>query len=351
MITVIIMGAVTSDPDVGNGTTFQQVQMSAAVLPLLSQMGDGRYSPMGLTASWLYERSKHTRPGYFRDVNVWLQWCIAHSVSVLDARSSDVGQFRVELGGELSPASVARRMAACSSWYGYLIHNGAPGFERNPFAGAKRPVINYDESTTVGLSEDEVLALLDAADQLRGRSRGWRSRALTYLLATAGPRLGEALSLDVADFASKAGYRTITYTAKGGRVHTRSLDGMAVAAIEDYLADRLARGVSCAGGDPLFATEPAAGGVGRLDQADAFRTVRQLARAAGIPTWEQISPHSLRHFFATYSLGPGGKTLADVQDSMGHADPRTTRRYDRDRHNLANDAALVVGQKLAARRG
>ncbi|WP_368672080.1 tyrosine-type recombinase/integrase [Parafrankia sp. Ea1.12] len=63
---------------------------------------------------------------------------------------------------------------------------------------------------------------------------------------------------------------------------------------------------------------------------------------------EGLSPHSLRHAFATVYLDRGGNPR-DLQDAMGHASPATTRRYDRDRQNLDRDAAYTVGAALARR--
>ncbi|RAM37718.1 tyrosine-type recombinase/integrase [Arthrobacter globiformis] len=72
--------------------------------------------------------------------------------------------------------------------------------------------------------------------------------------------------------------------------------------------------------------------------------VQRLARRVGIDG--QISPHSLRHTFATIALD-SGTALHDLQDSMGHADPRTTRRYDRARNNLQKSAGYDVARALA----
>ena len=88
---------------------------------------------------------------------------------------------------------------------------------------------------------------------------------------------------------------------------------------------------------PLLVTSTGA----RLDRHAVFRLVRRLARAAGISAWAKLSPHSLRHAFATTARAQG-VPLEDVQDAMGHADPRTTRRYDRDRYNLDRDPAYAV---------
>jgi integrase/recombinase XerD len=96
---------------------------------------------------------------------------------------------------------------------------------------------------------------------------------------------------------------------------------------------------------PLFATKTGA----RLDEPYIYVLVRRLARNAGIPSADDLSPHSLRHTFATDYLDAGGN-LRDLQDAMGHADPRTTRRYDRSRHNLDRHPAHVLATRYGARR-
>jgi integrase-like protein len=73
--------------------------------------------------------------------------------------------------------------------------------------------------------------------------------------------------------------------------------------------------------------------------------VRRLARAAGIPAWEKISPHSLRHSAITFALD-AGVPLRDVQDYAQHKDPRTTRRYDHSRDSLDRNAAYTVAAYL-----
>ena len=80
------------------------------------------------------------------------------------------------------------------------------------------------------------------------------------------------------------------------------------------------------------------------DKTGRITLPEQMAKAAGIEG--QISPHSLRHTFATIALD-AGTTLHDLQDSMGHADPRTTRRYDRARHTLEKAAGYDVARALA----
>ncbi|WP_157746489.1 tyrosine-type recombinase/integrase [Micromonospora inositola] len=69
--------------------------------------------------------------------------------------------------------------------------------------------------------------------------------------------------------------------------------------------------------------------------------MKRLAKAAGMPNWQQISPHSFRHAWNTIARKKGSD-LKDRQHALGHKDPRTTQRYDRDRDNLDPDPSILV---------
>jgi integrase/recombinase XerD len=100
----------------------------------------------------------------------------------------------------------------------------------------------------------------------------------------------------------------------------------------------------------LYVSERAAGpiflgaGRGRMDRYAADRTVKRLARRAGLT--KRISPHSLRHSFITAALD-AGVPLRDVQEAASHADPRTTMRYDRARQSLDRHAPYIAAAFLA----
>jgi integrase/recombinase XerD len=82
----------------------------------------------------------------------------------------------------------------------------------------------------------------------------------------------------------------------------------------------------------------------QLDRHAASKVIVRLARAAGIS--KRITPHSLRHTFVTLALDAGAQ-LRDVQDAAGHADPRTTRRYDRARNSLDRNPTYAVAAHIA----
>ncbi|WP_422769512.1 tyrosine-type recombinase/integrase [Plantactinospora sp. WMMC1484] len=313
------------------------------------------HTPADFTEAWLRNRrlSEHTRAAYRRDVAGWLAWCADGEIDPLDATFLHVNTYARDLeasvdrrsGRPLTPATVARKLSALSSWYTFLGRLGA--VPANPVSGADRPRVDRDHSATVGLTPDEVDALLVAAEADTGPN-ALRNRVVLVLLADLGLRVGELVSLDLTDLGNERGHRSLRFVGKGGRARRRALTPGSAYAVDAYLAAR-----ATAAGRPVAQLTGAllvtATG-NRLDRHAVFRLVRRLARVAGIPAWERLSPHSLRHAFAT-SARAEGVPLEDVQDAMGHADPRTTRRYDRDRHNLDRDPAYAIWAARTRRRG
>ncbi|MDG4797725.1 tyrosine-type recombinase/integrase [Micromonospora sp. WMMD1082] len=311
-------------------------------------------APMAVTDAWLRNRrlSEHTRDAYRRDVAGWLAWCTACQLDPLRASFLHVNEYARALestlsartGRPLTSATVARKLSALSSWYDFLVKLRA--VDANPVAGADRPRIDRDHSATVGLTPAEVDALLAAADADTGPTAA-RNRAAVTLLADLGLRVGELVSLDVTDLGAERGHRSVRFVGKGGKARRRALTPGTAYAVDAYLAQRAAaQGVTT---HQLTGALLVTASGARLDRHSVFRLVRRLARVAGIPAWAHLSPHSLRHAFATTARAEG-VPLEDVQDAMGHADPRTTRRYDRDRHNLDRDPAYTIWAARARRR-
>jgi site-specific recombinase XerD len=133
---------------------------------------------------------------------------------------------------------------------------------------------------------------------------------------------------------------------QGGKIQALALPAPAAARIDAYLAGRddvttlpAIPGSTAAAARRriLFATGTGA----RMYRAEVRTLLRRLDRAAGLPDQlaASLSPHSMRHAFATLNLDAGA-SLRDLQDAMGHASPRTTRRYDRSRGNLDRSPRL-----------
>jgi integrase/recombinase XerD len=284
-----------------------------------------------LVTAWLsVRRSENTRAAYARDIGVtprrrpsrapsWLAWCGQQGVHpVTGVTGLHVARYGRQLGDAgLSPASAARKLAAISSWYAWLVRRGH--ISASPAAGIARPRAVPPAPPAPGLTQAQALRLLRAADQAPGPRRA-RTAALVALLLFTGARLSEIIGADISDLGSDQGRPALWVTR--GKSHRQGLPlpGPAAARIDAYLAGRP--------GPPevpvLFAT-----GTGRrLFPADVRRTVRRLATRAGLPAdlAGHLGPRALQHTFAALYLQAGGSS-SDLHNAMGHTDPRTTRQY------------------------
>lgn len=273
-------------------------------------------------AGWLLGfGSTNTRDAYARDLHKWLDFATAADLDAFDAKRAHVDGWVRTLEAEgLAASTIARRIAAVASFYEYAVDEDH--IVRNPAAKVKRPKVS-DVSNTSAPDKGELSAMLEAAadsptDQL-----------LVLLLALNGLRVSEAIALDIEHIERLDGHTIATVTGKGGKVDHVPLPPRTVAAIESL-------GIESG---PLLLNASGA----RMDRHAAAYVIERLARAAGLD--KKITPHSLRHAAVTVALA-AGVPLHRVQDMARHADPRTTRRYDRARGNLDNHAAYTVATAI-----
>jgi integrase/recombinase XerD len=293
------------------------------------------------TDEWLRNRrlSDHTRDAYKRDVHRWIDWCADRNLNPLAATFLDVNAWGRELeqpgpsGRTPSPSSVARRMSAVSSWYDYLVRLGA--LTTNPAAGADRPRVDRDHSPTIGLSVGDAATVLDAATA-DDRWLGTAAPVVAAILIDMGIRVSELVGLDLADLGYDAGHRTVELRMKGGKRRRRAIPPAVAARLDDWLTVR--------GTEPGPLLHDRRGA--RLTRYAVARFVTRLARRAGLPNADRITPHSLRHAWNAIARERGA-TLEDRQHAMGHADPRTTQRYDQQRGSLDRDPSFLVAAALA----
>lgn len=257
--------------------------------------------------------SGRTREAYTTDLKQWGAWCAQHDVDVLAVTRAHVQVFvrSLEDAGR-SPATIGRKLAAIGGFYGYLVVEGE--LVKNPVAYVRRPRVS-DESPRFGLDRAELGRLLELA-----RQRGVVPHALVCLLALNGLRVTEACRARASDLERDRGHQLLTITRKGGKRARVPLAPRTVAAVTELGRD----------GEQLLLG---------IDRFAAWRLIRDLAAATGVT--KTISPHSLRHTFVTLSLD-AGVALRDVQDAAGHADPKTTVRYDRGRHALDRHATYAL---------
>ncbi len=214
----------------------------------------------------------------------------------------------------MAPRTVARRISALRMFYRFLHAEGLRSDDptsvlESPRSGRTLPKI---------LSEEEVSALLDAASRRPG-PEGLRLKALVELCYATGMRVSELVSLPLA--AVQRDPRVIIVRGKGGRERMVPLNDPARMAVRAYLEVRegFLRG-GCANAH-LFP-----GREGRpISRQRFFQLLKELASAAGIET-RRVSPHVLRHAFATHLLN-NEADLRSVQKMLGHADISTTQIY------------------------
>lgn len=283
-----------------------------------------------LAAAWLISfDSEDTRAAYRRDLAAWLEFCREHELDPFEARRPHVDAWRLQGAGMNNPAqtSLARRLAAVSSFYTYGVLEEI--LDRNPAVHVSRPKFDRNTSTTRGLTKEEAQALLLGAAQ---RSR--RHLAAVSTMIFDGLRTGSVLGADADKIGLDKGHRVIDVPVKGGGLKRVPFHPVTAVAVDDYLDERTT--------GPLLVTETGR----RLVRNQLVRIVRQSARAGGIEEPDELTPHCCRHAFATLSLD-AGVALRDLQDAMGHADPRTTMRYDRARNQLERHPAYVLGAYLS----
>ncbi len=262
----------------------------------------------------------NTLSSYRRDLARWTAWLAAAGRTRLsEVVEADVAAFLAALrSGDdthpaLSAASAGRAVVAVRGLHRFALREGwttvDPAREVRPPVPARR----LPKAITVSQVE-ALLAAPDAETPL-----GLRDRALLELLYGTGARISEAIGLDVDDLDRAAGL--VRLDGKGGKQRVVPVGSYAGRAVEAYLVR--SRPTLAAGGSGTPALFLNARG-GRLSRQSAWTVLRAAAVRAGIP--DAVSPHTLRHCFATHLLD-GGADVRVVQELLGHASVTTTQVY------------------------
>lgn len=264
--------------------------------------------------------SRNTLEAYRRDLRHYLDYLARRGVEdPAAAREEEIAGFVADLSSsEYAPnrryraSSVARALAAVRSFHRFLVREGRAGGD--PAEGVVRPRV--PRNLPRPLAQDEVAALL-AAPGGEGPA-ALRDRAILETLYGAGLRISELVALDVDDVDLEEG--SVRAVGKGDRERVVPLGRYAVRALGAYLTrgrPELARAGSRAA---LFLNQRG----GRLTRQGATGIVQAMARRAGIR--RRVTPHMLRHSFATHLL-QGGADVRVVQELLGHASLATTQIY------------------------
>jgi site-specific recombinase XerD len=277
-------------------------------------------------AAFLSRYGSVTRANYASDVRAWIGWCSEHFLEPLAVarRHVELWARDMEERQGLAGSTIARRLSTIVGFYRFAVIDGL--LERSPAEFVRRPARDT-ESTTLGLDRLELGAFI-----AQGGAAGPMDHALACLLGLLGLRVSEACGVDIENLGIERGHRTVFIIGKGNKPALIPLPPRVARAVDAARENRLE--------GPLLLSRAGL----RLDRHAATRTVRRLARRAGIT--KRISPHSLRHSFITAALD-AGVPLRDVQIAARHADPRTTTRYDRARNKLDRHASYIVAAFVA----
>jgi integrase/recombinase XerD len=263
----------------------------------------------------------NTLSAYRRDVGRYLDYLAAAGVrSFADIDAATVGGFLAHLreGDEAHPAlsatSAARAVVAVRGLHQFALRDGLVpvdvAHEIRPAAPPRR--------LPKAISVDDIERLLDAAGY-PGTALALRDRALLELLYGTGARISEAVGLDVDELDLADG--AVLLTGKGGKQRRVPVGSYAVQAVVAYLVQARPALAAAGKGTPrLFLNARG----GPLSRQSAWVVLRTAAERAGLAAG--ISPHTLRHSFATHLLD-GGANERDVQELLGHASITTTQIY------------------------
>ncbi|MBV8221029.1 MAG: site-specific tyrosine recombinase XerD [Solirubrobacterales bacterium] len=262
--------------------------------------------------------SRNTLEAYRSDLQQFGEFLERHDLDPLGVKSVDLMEFVSELANgsperpAAAPATLQRKIASLRSFYRHLrreqVIDHDPAAElRAPRSRARLPKV---------LSRDEVARLLE---QPRGTSpAALRDRALLETMYACGLRASEAIGLELSELDLEAGL--LTAHGKGSKERIVPIGSQAIDALKAYLEKGRPRLVELRPERQVFLNLRGEG----LTRQGLYKIVRRHARTAGLE--HRMSPHTLRHTFATHLL-TGGCDLRALQEMLGHADIGTTQIY------------------------
>ena len=261
--------------------------------------------------------SRNTLEAYRSDLLQFGRFLDARGATVVEAGTNDLSDFLTGLAtgdgrSPASPATIHRKTACLRSFYRHLRREGI--LDTDPTANLVSPRRN--QKLPQVLSRGEVTKLLE---QPRGTEpSALRDRALLELMYASGLRASEVTGLDVGDVDLED--QVLRARGKGSKERLVPVGRAAVDALQRYLARGRPALVGAREETRLFVNFRG----GPLTRQGLYKIVRRHALTAGLA--DRMSPHTLRHTFATHLLA-GGCDLRSVQEMLGHADVATTQLY------------------------
>ncbi len=281
-----------------------------------------------LNALWLEQNiSPNTQSAYQRDLKALEQWLVARNQTLISAQRQDILdylKYRSELGSH--PRSSARLLSSFRSFYRYLLREHQRNID--PTTDITSPKIG--RSLPKYLSEEEVLNLLNAPNI--EESNGLRDKAMLEVLYATGLRVTELISLTLDNLNLRQG--VVRVIGKGNRERLVPLGDAAIDWLGVYLKNgrlELSRATSP---DCLFLSQRAE----QMTRQTFWHRIKFYAKKVGIA--KPLSPHTLRHAFATHLVNRGAD-LRVVQLLLGHSSITTTQIYT----HVANTRLKILHEK------
>jgi integrase/recombinase XerC len=229
----------------------------------------------------------------------------------------EIRRYLYELHGKTAASSVARKLACLRSFFNFcrreeLISDNPARLVRAPKQSKKLPA---------HLTVDEAFALVDSPGREQNPENplaALRDKAILEILYSTGARVSEISQADIRALSDDKS--TLRVLGKGRKERIVPIGAQAIKALEAYLAERASQGFSVGENSPLFLGVRGK----RLSRQSIYKIVRAASQVALL--FKDVSPHGLRHTFATHMLD-GGAGLREVQELLGHSNLNTTVRY------------------------
>ena len=264
----------------------------------------------------------NTVTAYKSDLERFFHYLSINNLSLEKINSEDLTMYVAWLRGmgntefKIGESSIARNVIGLRSYFSYLAKEHK---YYDPTANFKTPKI--PKRLPKALSIEQIISILNIAgdDQI-----SIRDRAILELLYSTGARVSELINLNAVDIATTTSddqvSTTVKLKGKGGKERVVPIGSFAVKAVNDYLTRSRPNLIKVSSQRALFLNQRG----GRLSRQSAWNVVTANAQRAGVA--EQVSPHSMRHSFATHLLD-GGADIRVVQELLGHASVTTTQIY------------------------
>lgn len=273
--------------------------------PLIDQFLDDLWLESGV--------AEHTLSAYSTDLNLYSQWlCDRHQSLDTVTKDDCVGYLAWRLDQGHAASSLARLVSCWRRFYGWLLLKGR--ISRNPVAQLEQP--RTVQKLPMALSETDVSNLLAAPDV--SQPLGVRDRAMMEVMYAAGLRVSELVNLTLDGVRLSAG--VVRVLGKGSKERLVPLGEEAIHWLNEYLTTARAQHCRSDSCEWVFLSQK---GVSMSRQGFWYR-IKRYAQQAGVSS--AVSPHTLRHAFATHLVNHGAD-LRVVQLLLGHADLSTTQIY------------------------